>query len=194
MEKFIRSFIAIPLTEEIHRNLADFCDRHGLNNRGNGLKPVQPANIHLTIKFLGEVEQSRVASLSKALHLLSKELMGFNISVHGIGAFPAWKRNPRVLWVGVEPVEPLRELFQRVEEVAAGLDYPLENRGFSPHLTLARVRNQTDQLEPLLQRLSHLTPVPRFGEMKVAQLVLFKSVLLPQGPVYTVLSSHPFYN
>lgn len=192
MEKLIRSFIAIPLTEQIHQHLADFCRQQGLDNRIYGLKPVKPANIHLTLKFLGEIDQSRVAKLSTALDQVAARLTPFSISINGIGAFPAWHRNPRVIWVSASPAEPLREVFFRVENATVGLDFPPEAKEFSPHLTLARIGTHSDQLNGLVKKLAQLTPEPGFGEMMVTRLVLFRSVLLPQGPVYTALSNHLF--
>jgi len=192
LKKLIRSFIAVPLTDQIHQNLAEFSNQHGLDNRAFGLKPVKPANIHLTMKFLGEIEESQTAKLSAALDKVSTGLLPFKVTIRGIGAFPAWNRNPRIIWVGADPVEPLQKIYSCVESVTTRLGFPPESRGFSPHLTLARVNTQTDQLASQLKRLSQLTPEPFFGEMMVECLVLFKSVLLPQGPVYTALSSHMF--
>lgn len=192
MEKTIRSFIAIPLTAPIHQKLADFCHLQGLDNRNSGLKPVQAANIHLTIKFLGEIDQHCVKELSTSLDQVASQLNPFTIYVRGVGAFPSWNRNTRVIWVGTGPVEPLLKVYSCVEKATISLNFPAEKRGFSPHLTLARINTQTEQLAAILNRLSRLTPEPFFGEMLVERLVLFKSVLLPQGPVYTVLSSHLF--
>jgi len=192
LEKLIRSFIAIPLNSQIHQNLADFCHLHGLDNRNYGLKPVQAANIHLTIKFLGEIDQHRVKELSSALNQVASRLAPFKVYVRGVGAYPAWNRNPRVIWVGSGPIEPLQKVFSLVEIATVSLNFPPEKRGFSPHLTLARVNTQTDQLAAIINRLSRLTPEPFFGEMEMKGMVLFKSVLLPQGPVYTALSSHIF--
>ncbi len=192
MEKLIRSFIAIPLTTQIHQNLADFSHQHGLDNRTYGLKPVKPVNIHLTLKFLGEIEESQIVEISTTLDEVASGLQPFKASIHGIGAFPAWNRNPRVIWVGAGPVEPLQKVYNRVESATDQLGFPPEKRGFSPHLTLARINAQTDQSTGLFTRLSRLSPETFFGEMMVDHLVLFKSVLLPQGPVYTALSSHMF--
>ncbi len=188
----IRSFIAIPLTAQIHQNLADFCRQNGLDNRSYGLKPVKPINIHLTLKFLGEIDESQTGRLRTALDEVSAGLKPFKVSIRGIGAFPAWNRNPRVVWVGAQPVEPLLAVFSSVEVATMGLSFPPEKRGFSPHLTLARVNTQTDQLAGIFARLSRLSPEPFFGKMMVESLILFKSVLLPQGPVYTTLSCHMF--
>jgi 2'-5' RNA ligase len=194
MANLIRSFIAIPLTPEIHHNLAGFDKLYGLDSRASGLRPVKPANIHLTLKFLGEIERSQVDILKNCLDQVTENIVPFTASVRGLGAFPNWRNRPRVIWVGVVPAIPIQEIFKRVDAATAQVGFPSEARAFSPHLTLARVSSSysTQPLDNLLHKLMTLTPEPDFGSLVVDKLILFKSVLFSEGPVYFILSSHPF--
>lgn len=194
MPNLIRSFIAVPLNGEIHQNLADFIQSHNLNTHGAGLRPVKPANIHLTLKFLGDVESFRIQAIGQALDEEIKSLAPFSIDIRGLGAFPAWKKQPRVIWVGAHPADQLKELFSRVDTAAAAAGFPPENRDFSPHLTLARINQQISNpvQHELLEKLMNIQPEPVFGQMTVHEVVLFKSLLQPSGPVYTILSRHSF--
>lgn len=194
MPDLIRSFIAVPLTDEIHQNLADFIRLHKLETRAAGLRPVKPGNIHLTLKFLGDVESFRIPAISQCLEEVTSRYVPFSITIQGLGAFPGWRKRPRVLWVGAHPADLLQELFQCVDSETAAIGFPSEDRRFSPHLTLARINQQFSnpvQCE-LLEKLMNLEREPLFGQMTVNQVVLFKSLLQPSGPVYTILSRHPF--
>lgn len=194
MTNLIRSFIAIPLTSEIHHNLADFDKLYSLDSRASGLRLVKPSNIHLTLKFLGEIEPSQVGILKNCLNQVTKDFAPFTASIQGLGAFPNWRNRPRVIWVGVVPTAPIQKIFKRVDSATAQVGFPSEARTFSPHLTLARVSSSCSTQPPdsLLHKLMTLTPQPDFGSMVVNKLILFKSVLLSEGPVYSILSSHPF--
>jgi len=194
MPDLIRSFIAIPLTDEIHQNLADFIQLHKLDTRTAGTRPVKPGNIHLTLKFLGDVESFRIPAISQCLEKVTSRLTPFSILIQGLGAFPGWRKRPRVLWVGAQPADLLQELFQRFDSETAAIGYPSEERKFSPHLTLARINQQPSNpvQRELLEKLMNLEREPLFGQMTVNEVVLFKSLLQPSGPVYTILSRHPF--
>lgn len=192
MSNLIRSFIAIPLNQEIHKNLEDFSSRYELTDRSLGLKPVKPSNIHLTLKFLGEIDQVQATKLSSLLDKTAASLKPFQAKIHGVGAFPGWKSHPRVIFVQASPEESIKEVFHKVESAAVSLGFPQENREFSPHLTLARVAFHTPQLDNLISVLMRMAQEPQFGALPIDKIVMFKSVLLPQGPVYTVLSTHSF--
>ncbi len=194
MPNLIRSFIAIPLTSAIHQKLEDFTRTYGLAERASGLRSVKPENIHLTLKFLGDIDTTRIPAISARLEELTNKNSSFPVTVRGIGAFPGWRNKPRIIWVGVQPVEPIQHIFQGVEAVTTAIGYPSENRPFSPHLTLARVNQQfaSPRQAETITRLMNLNTEPVFGEMIVGELVLFRSVLQPAGPIYSVLSRHSF--
>lgn len=192
MKKLIRSFIAVPLNPQVHKSLADFTRQYSLNSREQGFRPVKAENIHLTFKFLGEIDENQVQQLGFALSQLTVKLSPFTGSVQGIGAFPGWTNRPRVIWVGVEPVEPIRDVYHLIEEATIKLGIAADGKPFSPHLTLARVSYLTRESESAINKLKDLSPEPDFGRFLIDKVTLYKSVLLPQGPVYSILSSHPF--
>lgn len=194
MFTLIRAFIAIPLTHEIHHNLDVFIQSHGLANHDSGFHPVKPENIHLTLKFLGEVETARIPVIGEQLEKLAGTIRSTPITVSGVGAFPGWKKLPRVIWVGVQPVEPLQRIYQALDKVTTALGFPSEHRPFSPHLTLARVKQQAagPRFNQTIERMMILGPALSFGEMQASEMILFKSVLQPAAPVYSILSEHKF--
>lgn len=191
MSSLIRSFIAVPPNSQVHHNLAEFAIQNGLSSRDQGLKPVKTENIHLTLKFLGEIDQHHIKMVSDELGKIALNLSPFQGSVRGIGAFPGWGTRTRVIWVGVEPVTGIREIYQLVEEATTKMGIPSDGKQFSPHLTLARVSYLTHESENVINKLKSLSSEPYFGDFTIDRIVLFKSVLLPQGPIYSILSSHP---
>jgi 2'-5' RNA ligase len=150
---------------------------------------VTPANIHLTIKFLGDVSVGNLDLLTKMLQAEAGRHPAFEVRVGGLGAFPS-NRRPRVVWVGVEAPAELAALQRGVEAEMARLGYEPEPRAFSPHLTLGRViRNAaSDDLRRLSEALER-NPVGALGSFRVAAVHLFRSDLQPGGAVYTRLFS-----
>jgi len=192
MTNLIRSFIAIPIPPHIHKNLADFIRMHGLNIRESGFRPVKPENIHITLKFLAEIDQNQAKKASQLLEQLTVNFSPFEASFRGVGAFPGWNNRPRVIWIGTEPAEQLRQVHKLIDEALVSLGFPSDQKPFSPHLTLARVSFVNPATERIFDRLQHLSPEPFFGEFTIDQIILYQSVLLPQGAVYSILSRHPF--
>lgn len=148
----------------------------------------RPDNIHLTLKFLGEIPQSRVESLSKAAGDASRGLESFPISVQGSGVFPT--HGARVLWIGIEDLKgKLGELYRRLEEECAKAGFKKEGRPFHPHLTLARLRKpqHADALAAAHKQM-------QFGPMEftVSEVLVIRSELSSAGSKYTTTSRHPF--
>jgi RNA 2',3'-cyclic 3'-phosphodiesterase len=148
---------------------------------------VAPENFHVTVKFLGRVEDTRVQSVIGALHTAVQGHAPFDLEVGGLGAFPSATR-ARVLWAGITGgIDPLAALAASVEDALAGLGFPREDRAFSPHITLARVREPGRApalAEALRDRSGH-----RFGRVPVADTALMRSDLSPRGARYTPLAS-----
>jgi len=192
MQTNIRAFIAIPLTREVHQQLGLFIQSHGLANRDAGFRPVKPENIHLTLKFLGDVKAASLPAISEHLDRLTVTLKQTSITISGLGAFPGWFKQPRVIWVGVQPVEPIQRMSEQIEKAISALGFPAERKPFSPHLTLARVNQQVagQRYQEVITRLRNLQPAPVFGDMVADKIILFKSDLQPSGPVYSILSAH----
>jgi 2'-5' RNA ligase len=145
------------------------------------------ANLHLTLKFLGEIPAASVADFSKAVSLAVSRVQPFPISIEQTGAFPTHGQ-PRVLWVGInDPSTKLAELHSRLEEESALVGFAKETRAFHPHLTIARLR-QVDNARALATAHKHM----EFDtvEIAVAELLVIRSELSSAGSKYTVVSRH----
>jgi 2'-5' RNA ligase len=144
-------------------------------------------NVHLTLKFLGDVSP---ASLDLIKHMLETEAGNhepFDATIEGFGCYPSARR-PRILWVGLEAPPSLSSLHHDLNAAAARLGYPAEDRDFSPHLTIGRVRQNATatELQKIRAEVEHLQ-LGNLGTTRVESIHLFKSDLLPTGSVYTRL-------
>lgn len=148
------------------------------------VKWVRPENIHLSLKFLGEVDETRGDELRTALHRAAGGGRALTLQITGFGVFPDYHR-PQVLWAGVTP-EPGLELLQHgVEQAFAPLGFPTEARTFRPHVTLAR--STRDAKPRAFAGLEELLAGVEFDEtVSVAEVDLMQSTLKPDGPVYQV--------
>ncbi len=195
MSETWRLFIAIPLPDAVIATLEEAQRMLKKAVPQRTVTWVAPHNIHLTLKFLGEVPVIQRDAISQALSRVAEQHSTFALNTAGLGCFPS-NRNPRVVWVGLGgDEEALRLLWDSVERAIAPLGYPTENRPFSPHLTLGRVRR--DVLRADAQRLGaavcEVTP-PREVLWSVTELTLFRSELKPGGADYTKLHNAPLRN
>jgi 2'-5' RNA ligase len=184
----IRAFIAIELPESVRAAVAGAQAR--LKRAPTGLKIswVKPGNVHLTLQFLGYVEEPAVAKIRSALDGVAGAHAPFEVRVAGAGAFPN-ERRPRVLWVGCEDAEGrLKALARAVQEAMARLGFAAEQREFSPHLTLGRVKDPRP--DAALTRALDCIKQESFGTMRVEAIDLMQSQLHPEGSIYSKLSSH----
>lgn len=185
----IRAFIAIRLSDEIEHGLAGLLDDLKKRLPTAPVRWVPAHNIHLTIKFLGDVSPSNLDLLTKMLQTETVRHPPFEIRVGGLGAFPSARR-PRVVWVGVTAPGELATLQRGVEAETSRLGYTPEERGFSPHLTLGRVNRNAGPGE--LRDLANLLETYKLGSlgsMQVNSVNLYRSELNPGGSVYTRLFS-----
>jgi len=175
----IRSFIAIELDEKTHEHLAQVQDE--LKKHGGDIKWVAPSNIHLTLKFLGNVAPDKIDKIKAILDEVAKTHAPFEISLSEVGGFPNLKR-PRVIWMGIDKgAEQAAALAGELEKKLTELGFAKESRPFKCHLTLGRVKKTrpglvlgTEKTRPgLVFSVTHLT--------------LFQSTLTPKGAVYAVL-------
>ena len=181
-----RLFVAIPLPESIRTQLSLL--QSGLQ----GARWIKPENIHLTLKFLGNVSETNLEVLKKLLESRVSDCDRFDISVGEMGAFPSTRR-PRVVWVKVQSPDQLLNLQRSIEEGTTRLGYAQEKRTFMPHLTLGRVsRNAAPEEVRQLSDLLDSTQVGFLGAMRVQSVHLFQSDLQPGGAVYTRLFSSYF--
>jgi len=184
----IRSFIAIELSDEVKVALTDLQAKLKLAEH-TFVKWVAPEGIHLTLKFLGNVASSKITDIVKAMEKSAKGISPLKLEFHNLGAFPNL-RQPRVLWVGVGgEVDRLIELQQRIDQALIPLGFTPESRPFSPHLTLARLREgASSQQKQSLGELVQKTPFEAKYSMPVKTVNLMRSQLLPTGAVYTRLA------
>ncbi len=180
--EMIRSFIAFDLdNEQVRGNLSKV--QEALIETRADLNIVKPENIHVTLKFLGDIQFSMVDMIHEGMK--KAVFAPFNIGIRGLGAFPNLRRM-RVVWAGIEEgAEQLKDIYNQLESNLRTLGFKPEPRGFSPHLTIARVRTgrNKDELAKLIEQLSSY----EFGAIKATCLRLKRSVLTPRGPVYSVL-------
>lgn len=187
----IRAFIAIELTAEIQTRLDETTAMFKSQLEGVPVRWVPASNIHLTLKFLGDVS---VANIKILTDILRTEVAGhrpIEVSVGGAGAFPNLKR-PRVIWVGVEAPADLTAIQSGIETAMAKLGYPRENRPFSPHLTIGRVsRNANLENTRSISKVLESSRVSFLGATCVQEICLFRSDLKPSGAVYTRIFEAP---
>jgi 2'-5' RNA ligase len=181
----IRAFIAVPATDEIKKLVGEVEGR--LRGGGADVKWVEPKNVHITLKFLGNIDQPDVDNLTESLPGALTGASAFDITVSGCGTFPSGRR-PRVVWIGLaDGKERLVDLASAVEEICASLGFAKEKRPFRPHLTIGRVRRGSGALPDLAEQVSGVRFNPL--KLKVEGVNLVRSKLSPQGPTYTVLES-----
>jgi 2'-5' RNA ligase len=185
----IRAFIAITLSEEIYQGIEQVLDSLREKLPDAPLRWVPARNIHLTIKFLGNVSIANLEMLKNSLEVEARQQPAFEVSVGRFGAFPTVNR-PRVLWIGVGPSKPLQAIQSVIEHETDRLGYPKEDRPFSPHLTLARVsRNASPHDVKAISQVISSFEVGFLGAFKVEDIHLYRSDLLREGAVYTRLFS-----
>jgi 2'-5' RNA ligase len=185
----IRAFIAIDLSEEIQRRLDDVVHNYKTQLENIPIRWVAASNIHLTLKFLGDVSVANLNMLTDMIQIEISSHHQFDISVGGAGAFPN-VRQPRIIWVGVEAPSELTAIQNGIEATTGRLGYVREERAFSAHLTLGRVsRNATSQDVKAISKALEATRVGFLGATCVEKVHLYRSDLQPTGAVYTQIFS-----
>lgn len=192
MKQYLRLFIAIDLPQEI-KSLLSSIIRELSMKRIAPLRPVQPGGIHLTLKFLGDVESSRIADIAKEMEQTCAGMKKFKLIMGQCGAFPDWNR-PRVVWIGLKgDLELLSSFQQKLEKALEHLGFPAEGRHFAPHLTLARIKDRLTEPEKeiVMQMLSTQPPQPP-AEFTVESIKLIRSQLTSSGAIYSLIQETRF--
>ena len=180
----IRTFVAVDLGKAIRDRAVAL--QHALARTGTEVKWVEPENLHLTLLFLGEVEDREIPQVCRIISEETGKHAPFPLSVESVGCFPN-PRRPRIVWVGVgEGTQPLCTLHDKLEVPLQDLGYRREERRYTPHVTLGRVKGDrpADKLAAALAKQAGW----KGGETTVGELLVMGSELTPQGPRYTVLS------
>ena len=181
----IRSFIALDLPEDLRKGLQNLQDR--VRKLTDCVRWVKPDNIHLTLKFLGAIEESQVEPIGRILENMTTGIAPFKLQVKGFGAFPN-ARNPKVIWMGMDDNQQRVVLFQeKLEETLAAIGFAPEKRTYSPHLTLGRVKESRGKRE--IEQLIEKYKDEDLGYFTAGSIVFYRSDLQPSGPVYSSLKS-----
>ncbi len=179
----IRTFIAVELPEAIKRELARL--QSDLRRYGARVSWTRPEGLHVTLKFLGNVDERQIEAIAEAVKTAVAGEKQPRLTVVGTGAFPSWG-SPRVLWVGVEDEKNrLAEIQARLDKELEKLGFEREKRAFKPHLTLGRVK-AIGGVRPVCEDLRNREVA--LGTFEVAEIVVMKSDLKPTGAVYTPLA------
>ena len=180
----VRTFIAVELPQEIHDALRQLQDV--LGGSMPDVRWTKASNIHLTLKFLGDVQVSRLDAISESLKDVAGQFPHFNVRLAGIGAFPN-SRKPRIVWAGIDQgADELVQMAQKIEASMKRLGFPREKRPFRPHLTIGRVRNLKHPV--VMTEALERADVGKLGEFTVQQASFIKSQLDPAGSIYTTLA------
>jgi len=185
----IRSFVAIELPDEVKSAIARL--QNQLKSGGQfPIKWVDPYSIHLTLKFLGNIDRDMVEEITRAMDEAVRGVSPFHLEIKGLGVFPNLRR-VQVAWVGVSgDLDQLGELHKRIESNLSPLGFAPESRPFTPHLTLARLRDRASLNER--QSFGQLVVGTRFESVfsfGVDAINLMRSQLTSEGPVYTQIGS-----
>ncbi len=173
---FYAMFISARIGETLTRHISQ-CARSGAD-----VKWVESQNLHLTLKFLGEVPNARLDEILVAGDSAAEEVKAFRVFWEGFGAFPTFKK-PRVIWAGMtQGGQSVSQLAGRLEDRLASIGFSREERAFSPHLTIGRVKSLRgiEELQKIVEKIKN----SRIGEMEVSSFSLVQSTLTPKGPIY----------
>lgn len=186
----IRAFIAIEITPEVHARLTDVIER--FSRQGiRCVRWVAAKNIHLTLHFLGEIPLTTLSTLKIALQPVAGSQEPFVFNISGVGAFPNI-RFPRVIWAGLQAPANLTTLHTLIGRTVQQIGLAVEDRPFTPHLTLGRVKRdaplvEVQALSSALEKMS----VDDLGVVRTQSVTLFRSDLHPEGPTYTPIGHFP---
>jgi RNA 2',3'-cyclic 3'-phosphodiesterase len=178
-----RLFIAVKIVPE--KRLASLISEFHAALAKERISWTNPANLHITLAFLGNTETGKIASIKEMLGEKFSGAGSFSLTMKGTGLFGK-KNDPRVIWVGLDKYTALEEIYLSVTEGLHDLDVDIKERSFSPHLTIGRIKSITgmDTLAALISR--HRDQY--LQTIQVDRIILYESLLLPSGPLYTPLA------
>jgi RNA 2',3'-cyclic 3'-phosphodiesterase len=186
----LRAFIAVEIPLTVRQAVCEATSALQ-NGIGSLVRWVPMENMHLTLKFLGDISPSNVDMLTQMIRSEVDLYNCFEIQLNGLGSFPDLKR-PRVIYIGIQAPAALVALHRGIESASRRLGYESEERGFSPHLTIGRVKqNVTVTEQQTIRRALEGAKIDSLGTARVDSVHLFKSDLKPTGSVYTRMYSAP---
>ena len=183
-----RTFIAVDAVDAVQTAALTAIDR--LRSAAENVKWVEPDNLHWTMQFLGDLTDQEMAEVCLRTTRAAARHEAFELSAHGVGAFPSIQR-PRTLWLGAgQGRDQLIELHTSIDEALATLGFRRDSRAFTPHVTLGRVGQGGHAGPVVAERLEKLANFDG-GVMEVAEVIVYASELSREGPTYTVLARAP---
>ncbi len=190
-QETLRLFIAIELSKELKDAIHSLVEKLKISDTNSSIRWVSYGDVHITLKFLGEVVKAKIPSLEEAIKNTTSNRNAFELSLSGTGVFPN-ERQPSVFWVGMRDNDSLIELATSVIKECTNAGFPEENRPFSPHITIGRARDKADPAN--LTKIASL--LKSLNVRKESQLIdhinLIWSQLTTKGPVYTILDTATF--
>lgn len=178
-----RVFIASSLNEEAKNLIKDI--QSNIKKLNCQIKWVKPENVHLTLKFLGNIESDRIDELKKLVQSTSKMTQSIKSDLFNLGAFPN-SQKPKILWVGLSDNESkIAQLAETIETSLSTIGFSKEKRSFKPHVTIGRVRSFKN-IKPLSETISQFS-VKNAVAQNIDNITIYKSTLTPTGPIYEVL-------
>jgi RNA 2',3'-cyclic 3'-phosphodiesterase len=179
----VRAFIGAGLTEEAIDQLSGVIAN--LDFSSKGIKWVKPENLHITFKFLEDIDESQISLITDILDSSLKGHGSINFSIDHLGVFPTWKR-PRIIWAGVSKgASALVSLSEKIEDVMQALNFEKEKRVFKPHITIGRIKSLK---YPELLKKAVQTVIFESGSLAIGHVTLYQSILSQDGAKYEVLS------
>lgn len=184
-EKLLRTFISVTLPKEIV-SLSKMLQTTVISKKNN-VKWIKPGNIHLTLKFLGHTPQSAVEDIKNVLNEIIENHTSIELRIKGTGCFPVPER-PRVLWLGVDgEIQQLVKLASDINNNLEKIGFPIEDKDFIPHITLARIKyppKDTPNISDFLN--TNYEPI----KFNISRIRFMSSELFPNGPIYSILGTH----
>jgi len=175
-----RGFIAIDV--DVLPKLVEL--ENEIKKTGANIKLVEPENIHITLKFLGDTEEAQINEIEEIMKKSIKEIDPFKIKFKNVGVFPN-ERYIKVIWIGIKNGEQIQIIAEKINKVISKLGFERDKRKFSPHLTIARVKSAKNK-EKILQLIQKYRDL-EFADIKIESIKLKKSELTAKGPIYTTL-------
>jgi len=186
----MRLFVALPVPANIRTQIAKFGRELDTQMPADAVRWTPEGQIHLTLKFLGKVDATALAELQQALGSATQGIGKIELQARSLGAFPSL-RNPRVVWIGLEgDVKSLLRLQQQVSEATTPWCEKEENRKFSPHLTIGRLREPQSRAQRKISAALQAKQSPRFGNWQAEEIHLMRSQLSPHGATHTAVGTY----
>ncbi|MDG6221337.1 MAG: RNA 2',3'-cyclic phosphodiesterase [Candidatus Thermoplasmatota archaeon] len=187
-----RAFIAVDVV--VSDKYREF--QKELKDTGVRLKCVDSENLHLTLKFLGDIDNAKVSDIEKSIYRSVAGMQPIQCKLRGTGVFPN-EENIKVVWVGMDGAESMMDIVESLEDELEQYGFPREDRAYIPHLTVARTKfdrsggseNNAPKLLPVIQKYAE----EEFGAVRIDSVKLMKSELTPNGPVYGVVKEVRFF-